>query len=564
MSVRVPRIETLNYRPGGFHPVHLNDTFKKERYTVIHKLGHGGFATVWLARDNVRQRYVALKILAARLSRDCPEVEILRRLRNSAESIGKAFVMSMLDHFWIDGPNGHHLCVVSEVGGPSIKQFNECPGLTSGSRRLRGEVARKVAMQATEGLAYIHSTGTVHGDFTAANILLQLANIDEWTVDQIHERLGKPMTQDLHRNTGGSEDLSGPRYTISTIDMKLVDPQWISDQIMIIDFGIAFLQEQSSVDIGTPKAYCAPEFNFGYPRSVHSDTWALGCTIFEIRTGACLFRFRGVPTRDQVLVSMVQLLGKLPEKWWVEWEDGHNWYDIEVQVGGEMADCVQGNMHHQIMQIGMHDGDIASDPSLYKNHDLKHETVIESESEIAPTASQAHRDSTNRLVALVEELTTSEAAEVIEQINKPQSSGSSHEKSTSGSSNKNNSGSAVASGSSNAKSGEKSISSEGISTGASTIPSRSDDHPPERPVSDPITESLPMPVTLGIAEFLEPTGTTISLIEADSLEKLLREALIFLPEERVTPLHLAEQHWFQGDYANTVHNQKLLLRALGE
>jgi hypothetical protein len=237
MSVRVPRIETLNYRTGGFHPVHLNDTFKKERYTVIHKLGHGGFATVWLARDKIRQRYVALKILAARLSRDCPEVEILRRLRSSKESVGKAFVMSMLDHFWIDGPNGHHLCVVSEVGGPSIKQFNECPGLTSGSRRLRGEVARKVALQATEGLAYIHSTGTVHGgtccvhwvniaeidvlesDFTAANILLQLANIDEWTVEQIHERLGKPRTQDLHRAVEGVDNLSGPRYTISTIDM---------------------------------------------------------------------------------------------------------------------------------------------------------------------------------------------------------------------------------------------------------------------------------------------------------------------------------------------------------
>lgn len=56
-------------------------------------------------------------------------------------------------------------------------------------------------------------------DFTAANILLQLANIDEWTVEQIHERLGKPLTQDLHRSIKGADDLSGPRYTISTIDM---------------------------------------------------------------------------------------------------------------------------------------------------------------------------------------------------------------------------------------------------------------------------------------------------------------------------------------------------------
>ena len=165
------RVETLNYRKGGFHPVHLGDQFKKDRYTVIHKLGHGGFATVWLARDLTRSRYVALKILAARLSRDCPEVEILRRLRGSEEHRGKAFVMSMLDHFWVDGPNGNHLCVVSEVGGPSIKQFNDCPGLVSGSRRLRARVARKVALQATEGLAYIHSTGTVHGGPSCALLL---------------------------------------------------------------------------------------------------------------------------------------------------------------------------------------------------------------------------------------------------------------------------------------------------------------------------------------------------------------------------------------------------------
>jgi len=230
-----------------------------------------------------------------------------------------------------------------------------------------------------------------------------------------------------------------------------------------------------------------------------------------------------------------------------------------------MADSVQGNLHHEIMQIGMHDGDIASDPSLYKNHDLKHETVIETESERAPTTSQAYRDSTNRLVALVEELTTSEAADVIEQINKPPSSNSTPEKWTSGSSNKNiSSNSALASGSSNAKSGEKSISSEGISTGAKAAPVTKSDLEPERPISDPISENVPVPVTLGIAEFLEPTGTTISLNEANGLEKLLRDALIFLPELRVTPLELAKQHWFQEQYQNVIHTHQSLLGEVNE
>lgn len=39
------------YRPGGYHPVTLGDTFKNERYKVYHKLGWGGYSTVWLVKD---------------------------------------------------------------------------------------------------------------------------------------------------------------------------------------------------------------------------------------------------------------------------------------------------------------------------------------------------------------------------------------------------------------------------------------------------------------------------------------------------------------------------------
>jgi serine/threonine-protein kinase SRPK3 len=47
--------DILTYRPGGYHPVCLGDTFKDGRYKIHHKLGWGGFSTVWLARD---QKYI--------------------------------------------------------------------------------------------------------------------------------------------------------------------------------------------------------------------------------------------------------------------------------------------------------------------------------------------------------------------------------------------------------------------------------------------------------------------------------------------------------------------------
>ena len=39
------------YWKGGYHPTHLGETLKEGRYKILHKLGWGGYATVWLARD---------------------------------------------------------------------------------------------------------------------------------------------------------------------------------------------------------------------------------------------------------------------------------------------------------------------------------------------------------------------------------------------------------------------------------------------------------------------------------------------------------------------------------
>ena len=40
-----------DYVKGGYHPVHIGDTFSDGRYLVVRKLGWGHFSTVWLAKD---------------------------------------------------------------------------------------------------------------------------------------------------------------------------------------------------------------------------------------------------------------------------------------------------------------------------------------------------------------------------------------------------------------------------------------------------------------------------------------------------------------------------------
>ena len=123
LRYRLPHLDNVEdvekYTKGGFHPIHLGDTLKGGRYCVLHKLGYGGFSTVWLARDKFQDRLVSLKVLTAEASRLHKELGVLRHLdeRVRADPL-RASIIATLDDFTIDGPNSTHLCYVSQPGGP--------------------------------------------------------------------------------------------------------------------------------------------------------------------------------------------------------------------------------------------------------------------------------------------------------------------------------------------------------------------------------------------------------------------------------------------------------------
>lgn len=93
--------------------------FKHGRYVVVYELGFGGFSTVWLARDTLWNRYVALKLTTARSAKGLQEAAVQRYLfRSSSNNIR---VSKILDRFAFRGPNGRHICLVFDVYGPSLR-----------------------------------------------------------------------------------------------------------------------------------------------------------------------------------------------------------------------------------------------------------------------------------------------------------------------------------------------------------------------------------------------------------------------------------------------------------
>ncbi|KAM0425740.1 hypothetical protein ACHAPT_008988 [Fusarium lateritium] len=114
-----------DYRPGGYHPVHLGDAYNNGQYKVIRKLGEGSYSTVWLTHDMKNSRYVALKILVSEISGSTNELRILRHISQVAAEQSSRFITRLLDEFEHTGPNGTHRCLVLEPMGPSVNTMVE-------------------------------------------------------------------------------------------------------------------------------------------------------------------------------------------------------------------------------------------------------------------------------------------------------------------------------------------------------------------------------------------------------------------------------------------------------
>jgi serine/threonine-protein kinase SRPK3 len=158
-------------QPGGFHPISIGDTFDQGRFRVLHKFGFGGSSTVWLARDQGEDkdhgRVVTLKAMRADFSSkppsEMPELAIPQKLRAYLPPSHYVDFQTVDHHFLVQGPNGSHRFLISPLAGPNILAMSDSPGRVAGSRRLRSNLARKVAKQTAKALYHMHCAGFVHG-----------------------------------------------------------------------------------------------------------------------------------------------------------------------------------------------------------------------------------------------------------------------------------------------------------------------------------------------------------------------------------------------------------------
>ncbi|KAJ4249142.1 hypothetical protein NW762_012477 [Fusarium torreyae] len=298
------------YREGGYHPVHIDDTLGPSgRYRIVHKLGHGGFGTVWLCRDTLRTRYVALKIMAGDLNSD--EILDLGLAQLNQFVSGARYIATPLDHFSLQGPNGTHHCLVLPVLGPCVS-----PRLWMRLEKDPAAVLRRFAYQTTQALNFLHKNQICHG-----------GNLDHLSEDDLVSQIGQPTKIQVRTESEEELPASCPKYLVEPADTSRLGNEFLTDEICVIDFGESFKFSSPPGDLGILECYLAPEVLLELPGAVGPacDLWALGCTLFEIREQLPLFYM--IYDNDELLAEMVRFFGKFPENWWARWEARENFFD---------------------------------------------------------------------------------------------------------------------------------------------------------------------------------------------------------------------------------------------
>ena len=200
-----------------------------ERYEILSKIGTGGMADVYKAKDHKLNRFVAVKVLKPEFRED---TTFIRKFRSEAQAAAGLTHPNIVNVFDVGDDEGVYYIVMELIEGITLKEYIAKKG------KLSIKEATSIAIQVSMGLEAAHNHGIVHRDVKPQNIII---------------------------STDG--------------------------KVKVTDFGIARAASSNTISSNVMGSvhYSSPEQVRGGYSDEKSDIYSLGITLYEMVTGRVPF-----------------------------------------------------------------------------------------------------------------------------------------------------------------------------------------------------------------------------------------------------------------------------------
>ena len=138
-------------------------TVINDRYEIHKRIGRGGMADVFLARDLLLDRQVAVKVLFPEFAIDPNFVERFRREAQAAANLSHPNIVNVYD--W-GKYSGTYFITMEYVQGRTLAEILRT------NRQLTAKQAAEIASEVAAALGFAHEAGLAHRDIKPANILI--------------------------------------------------------------------------------------------------------------------------------------------------------------------------------------------------------------------------------------------------------------------------------------------------------------------------------------------------------------------------------------------------------
>src|SRR5262245_676350 len=239
-----PELLTNDDRPGALVGESIG------HYRIESLIGVGGMGEVYLARDELLGRKIALKFLPESLTANDAQLSRLEHEARTASALNHPNILTVHE-IGVDG--SRHFIATEFIQGKTLRAV-----LVRG--KLDPRKALDIATQVGSALAAAHKSGVLHRDIKPENIMLR------------------------------------PDRYVKVLDFgiaKLTEQQRAPDNHDVGTMGV--LETRPGPVIGTAR-YMSPEQARGEPVDARTDIWSFGVVLYEMLAGAP--PFEGETARD--------------------------------------------------------------------------------------------------------------------------------------------------------------------------------------------------------------------------------------------------------------------------